>query len=445
MIDKMNLLKKNDFWVKLVKNVMVVLTGNMGSSIINFMVTLILIHTVGNTQYGIIIIAQQYMNLLDGIINFQSWSGVIKYGSEAIVEKNNDRLSAIFKTGIVIDVATAVLGTIVALIALPVASNIMKWNQQMSNLAFIFSLEIIFHIEGTSVGVLRLYDKFKYTSIQLISSALLKLVVIGAYVLVGGNNIAIIVWLYVITDIVKHLLLVFMAFYVLKHELGIRKVMRLPLKYAEKDFVKFTLWSNIGSTVDIPVKYFDIFIISLISTEIVAVYKTFKQIIQILSMLTNPISMAIMPQFSEMVAQNRANEALAKVRRLRNIICSVGIIPVIVTFIIGRPIFNWMLGPTYGDNILLFLLMLILNIYLMAHVGIHPLFNSMGYAKETFLITLTTNILYIIVAYLIVPILDIYGLIVANSIQGILCIIAKMIITKNASNEESKFKNYLSK
>lgn len=441
----MNLLKKNDFWVKLVKNVMVVLTGNMGSSIINFMVTLILIHTVGNTQYGIIIIAQQYMNLLDGIINFQSWSGVIKYGSEAIVEKNNDRLSAIFKTGIVIDVATAVLGTIVALIALPVASNIMKWNQQMSNLAFIFSLEIIFHIEGTSVGVLRLYDKFKYTSIQLISSALLKLVVIGAYVLVGGNNIAIIVWLYVITDIVKHLLLVFMAFYVLKHELGIRKVMRLPLKYAEKDFVKFTLWSNIGSTVDIPVKYFDIFIISLISTEIVAVYKTFKQIIQILSMLTNPISMAIMPQFSEMVAQNRANEALAKVRRLRNIICSVGIIPVIVTFIIGRPIFNWMLGPTYGDNILLFLLMLILNIYLMAHVGIHPLFNSMGYAKETFLITLTTNILYIIVAYLIVPILDIYGLIVANSIQGILCIIAKMIITKNASNEESKFKNYLSK
>ena len=307
MIDKMNLLKKNDFWVKLVKNVMVVLTGNMGSSIINFMVTLILIHTVGNTQYGIIIIAQQYMNLLDGIINFQSWSGVIKYGSEAIVEKNNDRLSAIFKTGIVIDVATAVLGTIVALIALPVASNIMKWNQQMSNLAFIFSLEIIFHIEGTSVGVLRLYDKFKYTSIQLISSALLKLVVIGAYVLVGGNNIAIIVWLYVITDIVKHLLLVFMAFYVLKHELGIRKVMRLPLKYAEKDFVKFTLWSNIGSTVDIPVKYFDIFIISLISTEIVAVYKTFKQIIQILSMLTNPISMAIMPQFSEMVAQNRAN------------------------------------------------------------------------------------------------------------------------------------------
>lgn len=445
MIDKMNLLKKNDFWVKLVKNVMVVLTGNMGSSIINFMVTLILIHTVGNTQYGIIIIAQQYMNLLDGIINFQSWSGVIKYGSEAIVEKNNDRLSAIFKTGIVIDVATAVLGTIVALIALPVASNIMKWNQQMSNLAFIFSLEIIFHIEGTSVGVLRLYDKFKYTSIQLISSALLKLVVIGAYVLVGGNNIAIIVWLYVITDIVKHLLLVFMAFYVLKHELGIRKVMRLPLKYAEKDFVKFTLWSNIGSTVDIPVKYFDIFIISLISTEIVAVYKTFKQIIQILSMLTNPISMAIMPQFSEMVAQNRANEALAKVRRLRNIICSVGIIPVIVTLIIGRPIFNWMLGPTYGDNILLFLLMLILNIYLMAHVGIHPLFNSMGYAKETFLITLTTNILYIIVAYLIVPILDIYGLIVANSIQGILCIIAKMIITKNASNEESKFKNYLSK
>lgn len=79
----------NDFWRKLAKNVTTVLVGNGGSSIINFFVTIIMVRVLGNTDYGIFLISLQYMNLVDGIVNFQSWVGVIKYGSEAIVEKMN--------------------------------------------------------------------------------------------------------------------------------------------------------------------------------------------------------------------------------------------------------------------------------------------------------------------------------------------------------------------
>lgn len=82
---------KNDFWSKLIKNVSTVIVGNGGSSIINFVVTCVMIRAVGNTDYGVFLLALQYMNLIDGIVNFQSWAGVIKYGSEAIVEKKEDR------------------------------------------------------------------------------------------------------------------------------------------------------------------------------------------------------------------------------------------------------------------------------------------------------------------------------------------------------------------
>lgn len=50
---------------------------------------------------------------------------------------------------------------------------------------------------------------------------------------------------------------------------------------ADRTFVKFTLWSNIGATADLPVKYFDVFIISMVSVEAVAVYKVFKQIMSV--------------------------------------------------------------------------------------------------------------------------------------------------------------------
>ena len=45
------------------------------------------------------------------------------------------------------------------------------------------------------------------------------------------------------------------------------------------------------------------FIVSLLGTDYVAVFKVFKQIVAILQKITSPLQQAIMPQFSELKAQ----------------------------------------------------------------------------------------------------------------------------------------------
>ena len=421
---------QNDFWKKLIKNVTTVLVGNSGSSIINFFVTLIMIHALGNTKYGIFLLALQYMNLLDGIINFQSWAGVIKYGSEAIVDNDEKRLLSIFKSGFMIDIITAVLGTLVAVIILPAISYILKWDNELVFLAMIFSVEIVFHIEGTSVGVLRLFEKFHLTATQSIIAATIKFMLIGIYVLLGGSSLIIITILYVITDVIKHLILVFMAMRVLHEKIGIRKVLKTPIKRFDKAFFKYTIWTNVGYTVDVPVRYFDVFIIGQISVEMVAIYKVFKQMIQILSMLVNPISMAILPQFSELVAKGKEKEAYQKVMKLRNMIFSVGWIVIVASLLVGKPLFNMFLGTEYGDNLFLFMTILIMQIFFIAHVAVHPFFASLGKAKEDFIITLSSNIIYIVVAFVLVTSMGIYAVVLSNVVQGTLCIFMKIWYTK---------------
>lgn len=235
---------KNDFWRKLFKNVMTVLVGNCGSSVINFIITLIMVKSLGNTNYGIFLVALQYMNLIDGVVNFQSWAGVIKYGSEAIVEKRDDKLAAIFKSGFIIDILTAILGMAVAIVILPVIVSFMKWNEELAVIAAIFSIEILFHIEGTSIGVLRLFDKFNLTAIQSIISALAKLVLIGIYVLLGGKSLIVITILYMLTDVIKHLLLVFLALKVLNERMDIKRVFKSSIHVVDKSFLKYTVWNN---------------------------------------------------------------------------------------------------------------------------------------------------------------------------------------------------------
>lgn len=415
----------NDFWNKLIKNVMTVLIGNGGSSIINLIVTIIMTRFLGNTIYGKFLIALQYMNLLDGIVNFQSWAGVIKYGSEAIVEKREDKLIAVFKSGFIIDFTTAILGTIVALIILPLVTRIMKWDEILTLLAVIFSIEILFHVEGTSIGILRLYDKFNYIAKQSIISAIIKLLLIGTYFIVGGKSIVIVTILYVITDIIKHLMLVVMAIYILKKQIGLKKIIKSSIKILDKNFFKYTIWNNISYTVDVPVKYFDVFIISFISVDMVTIYKVFKQIIQVFSMLVNPISQAILPQFSELIAMKKTKEALEKVLKLRNVILIVGVIVIICSLILGKFVFTLFLGAEYSNNLFLFEVLFIMYILLMSYVAIHPLFASLGVAKIDFIYTAMSNIIYMIIAAYSVKWLGIYSIILATTIQGLFLIFMK--------------------
>ena len=427
---KMSNILKNDFWSKLLLNITTVLIGNGGSSIINLIVTIIMTRVLGNSTYGIFLLALQYMNLIDGIVNFQSWAGVIKYGSEAIVEGNEERLAVIYKSGFLIDIVTAVLGSIVALFILPFSVKVMGWNDQLALLAGMFSFEILFHLEGTSVGILRLYDRFSLTATQAVVSALIKFVLIGVYFLVGGRSLVVVTILYIITDIVKHLMLVAMALKVLQEKMGIQKVVRSSVKQTDGSFLKYTIWNNISYTADVPVKYFDIFIISFISVDMVAIYKVFKQIVQVLSMLVNPISQAILPQFSEMVAKEKIKEALGKVFKLRNAILLVGVIVVFGSLILGKPIFTLVLGVEYGNNLLMFETLLIVKILLMSYITIHPFFSSLGIAKIDFIFTAVSNIIYIVVAIATVKLLGIYAIILAMAIQGTTLICMKYFYVK---------------
>lgn len=424
-MNKIRQIFENEFWSKLIKNVVTVLTGTGGASMITLLTTLVLTRALGTTQYGILVLVQQYMTVLDGIVNFQSWQGVVKYGSEAVVKKDNEMLASIIKKGFWIDIATAVLGAIVAVIGLPVIKNLFHWDEQRIFLAMLFSIEIIFHIEGTSTGVLRLLNKFKLTAINSIVMAGIKFVILGGYFLTGGKSLTITVILFVVTDIIKHLSLVAIALIVLSKQIGLRQILTAQNLGIGNRFLKYTLWSNISSSADIPVKYFDVFIIEQISVEMVAIYKVFKQIISILSRLTGPIALAILPQLSELVAKGGLREGYSKVLKLQKTLLRVGLLGMVGVVFLVQPILNLFFGAEYANEWVLFLVLLAVTGYALSYVAIHPYFAALGKVKEDFFITLLSNILYLVVATVLVKELGVYAILIGTLIQSMTVIFIK--------------------
>ena len=406
------------FWARLFRNAATALLGTSGAQAIGLVTLSILVQSLGVTQYAFFVLGQQYMTVVDALVNFQSWQAIIKFGADAKSKRDDERLFADLKLGIIMDVATAIAGTVLGLLALTFVCDLMGWGAEVKLAAFVFSLEIVFHIEGSSIGILRLFDKFQWTAVNSIALAVFKLLVVGGYCLLPIEHTMLgYVVVYVATDIANHVSLLFLALFFLHRRFGLRRVLLSSLSRRDHGFVSFCLWSNLGTTVDVPVKYLDVFIISAVSVEMVAVYKVFKQALQVFSLLTNPISTAIMPQMSELVSVGRQRDAFGVVLKIRNAICAVMVGCLILAAIFGYPLFVIFFGPEYAANLPLFLILLAVHFYGLMYVALHPYFFSLGLAKEDSLLNLVSNILYLGVAFLLVHFLGVYAIAIATMLQ----------------------------
>jgi O-antigen/teichoic acid export membrane protein len=411
--------------------------GEMGSALLTVITTVIVVKILGNTNYSTFILAQTYMYIVDGLINFQSWAAVIKFGSERIAENDDNGLQSIIKLGAIVDLTTSFLGMIVAIFLAPLVGHIFGWSEQLIILSTIFSIEIIFHFSGTSVGVLRLFNHFNLVAIQKISVAFLKLAISIGLLLLGKQSLLLFIIAYVISDVIGHILLTVMSIVIIVKTPGIsiQGILHSSTVKYRMRFWRFAFWSNLATSIDIPVKQFDVFIMSAISYEMVAVYKVYKQIGNILVELSIPISQSIMPQFSDLVARRRHRECMDVVQKLHKSILTL-LIPCAIVFCLVSPkLLNIFFGELYSKYFYILIIYLLIRSYGLSYTAIHQLFTSMGLVKEDFCIVGITNIIYVILAFVLSRTIGLLGVVISLGVQVFTCVhLKKALIQKLLSD-----------
>lgn len=419
-------IKKNDFYNKLLKNFSFATIGEGGASLINLIVIVLLIKLIGNNGYAILTLSQSYMLIMDGIINLQCWKSVIKYGEECYSKNDMKSLKEYIKLGTILDVSTAILGFIVCFFMINVISIIFKWDATLISSAKIFSFVILFHFTGTSTAILRMENKFNLVSIQKIATALLKVIVLFIFIkLYSEISILNAVIIYALADILGNLTLAFMAMYQVHKKLGIKNTIKSNKSPKWKDFTKFTIWTTLSDIVDIPVQYFDVFIISKLNLELVSVFKFFKQIVAILSKLTTPLYQAIFPQFSSLVANSKENEGYKLVLKIKKVILKL-MIPMSLFIGLTSPVWLKMIfGSLYANKWYVLTLYLLLQSLALSYTTIHPYFVALGEVYYSFKYVLISNIVYVIISLILVNIIGMTGIVLAYGVQFMIVIYLK--------------------
>jgi O-antigen/teichoic acid export membrane protein len=406
---------KDRLFRQLFKNVGVLVSGDALSSLFGLGCLALTTRALGARQFGVLVLVQTYAALVDRLVSFQSWQGLIKYGAEALEQKRCDEFKGLIKLGTALDTAGAVLGAAIGISVAYGCGHWLGWDQETLRMAMAYSSVILCSLSGTPTGVVRLFDQFRLFAAQRVLVESFKLIAVFAAYL-SGASLWVFVLIWMAGDGIKHLFLLFMA-----HRLLYRRQVRGWWKWRVPDwraFLTFSCWSNLTSTLDIPVKQLDVFIVSsVVSFEAVGVYKIIKQVSQVLSKVADPVYQAIYPQFALLVANAQELRAAKMVVKLGLLLLVVSV-PLVILMSVTSPWWlNKFFGQVFAAESLVLSAYLALQTCALACEGIHPLFVAMGYVQKNFLILALANGCFLVAACLLGRQAGLMGIVWALGIQ----------------------------
>lgn len=409
----------------IISNIIILLKGNVLSSAIGLINTIILVKAIGLENNGVFFMAQSYAMLFNTLFNFQSYNAIIMFIPK-VVNNKCYKIENYLKQGFYLDFITAIIAIIIAFLMINPVSGFMKWDNNIRLYMYITCFIIIFRTTGTMLGILRVFNNFKYIALTSIIESFFRLTFffIGYFYSYGLLYFLIIE---VISSAVSMLSYIIFTIIVLKKEkLCLKKV---KTKW-DKDFFKFNCYSNLESSLDLPIAQLTPFIINyLLGFSDIAIYKIVEKIGSIISKVTIPISQAIVPDISKLLASNDKDSAMNIHKNTKKIILILGII-LIAFCIITSNLWIELFIPNTIYNKSVLVLYLIYLIYTNMNMAIHPVFTFMGYIKKNIPIICFSNFIYLILLIILAFKIGVIGVILARLIQSIIVIKLKNFVLK---------------
>ncbi|WP_340109779.1 lipopolysaccharide biosynthesis protein [Pikeienuella sp. HZG-20] len=183
-------------WRRMRRNAAMLLGGRAVFGLVNLAAAAIAVRAVGFEAFGVVILLQAYVRLIGGLLKFQSWATVTKFGAEALAAGRDEDFRRVVGFTIRLDIIGLFVSIGVGLAAAPLIGRWLDWPPEAMALAPWFVLTIPFITSATPTGVLRLFDRFAVLVRQHALNAVLRFIgAAGVYWLGGGLEELIVVWI----------------------------------------------------------------------------------------------------------------------------------------------------------------------------------------------------------------------------------------------------------
>jgi len=398
------------------------LVGMFGHILIAFILSPFLVHTLGDTKYGIWTVAVAftgYMNLMDIGLG----SAVNKYVARYAGLKDQDKIDQIISTALVLFL---VMGLVIILIS-PVMANlvvgILSLDETLKDVVYLLIIIVsfdvaIFVVRGLFKGVFGGYQSYTTINVILLLSAIYKAAMFYVFLSYGYDLISMAA--ISITANVLSLL----AFYLLLRKF--HPEVTISLKFSNKssagkilNFSKFTFLTMLANQV---IYYSDAFVIGyFMSTAAI----TYYSIPWTLAEYAKKISRSISQTYAPAVSETDARDDIEKIHLLylsgsRYMMITSNLLSVGMIVLGGAFIAIWM-GPKYRELCEAVLAILFINLYFQGPQQIsYSFLQGLGRQKAYSYVTVVVSVCNLALSIILVQKWGIVGVALAAAIPQVL-------------------------
>jgi len=421
---------QDDLLRRLFKNAGVLFSGNIVSSLLNLGSLALTARALGVENFGILTLITTYILIVDRLVNFQTWQAIIKYGADVLEQKRETDFRSLVKFGFFLDCSTASLGTVIAASAAWFVGQWRGWDQQLVIMAAIYSATILFHIQGTPMAILRLFDKFNKVAYQHVIAAAIKLTGVTIAFFAGAGLWAfLLVW--AVVDILGKLLLVYFAY----NELVVQRFYDFMQGSARNMSSKFTgIWgfvwtTNLNSSIRMASREIDVMLIAaVLGTSAVGLYKVAKQFTLVIQKTIDPLYQSIFPELARLFSRDKVKEFMRFSLRSSIIAGGFSFSIWLGFFIFGKYAILLTVGPEYIGALGVMLWYMLAIVVAAAAFPLQPAMLSMGLPHTTFWVHLGSTIIYFTALFLLLHNIGLIGAGAAYLIYYISWSLAMLII-----------------
>lgn len=151
---------------RVLRNFGVVIRGRGIAGVFSVLATGLMANALTPTEFGLVILLHTYVMVIRGALNFRTFEAVVRFGIPLNDSGNEQGFRSLLRSTMLIDVFSALLATLVGVLAAPLAGKFLHLDAGMVTAASIYSLIILFTANGTPNGILRVYDRFDALGIQ---------------------------------------------------------------------------------------------------------------------------------------------------------------------------------------------------------------------------------------------------------------------------------------